>query len=163
MISMKINDKNNFMQHLLMQETFDFFLFCEGQVRAASTFHLDGRINRDYYNSEELSDLSENFISWKNIRPVVFSMIQGKRVPTKMKLVFALPSPYYEKILRQGGLSLSPSDIGGLYLHVLYENDTITLVTGTSLNLFSMDKTLDRYWDNFISSWIGQHFDADKI
>lgn len=151
------------MQHLLMKETFDFFLFCEGQIRSASTFHLDGRINRDYFDSEELPDMSENFVSWAGIRPVVFSIIQGKKVPTKLKLVFALPSDCYTDILKQCASSLSPSDLGGLHLHILYENDAITLITGTSLNVFTLDKTIDSCWDNVVRTLLKQHFDIEII
>ena len=42
MISLKINDINNFMQKLLIGNAFDSFLLCEGEVDTSNTFTING-------------------------------------------------------------------------------------------------------------------------
>ena len=54
MISIRINDTGNFMQKLLVDDTFDHFLMFESEIITSSSFNLDGRINRDFYDSDEL-------------------------------------------------------------------------------------------------------------
>ena len=56
MISFKVNDINNFMQHLLVKETFDNYLLCEGQIDTSNSFSLNGRINAAFYDSNELEE-----------------------------------------------------------------------------------------------------------
>jgi hypothetical protein len=80
-----------------------------------------------------------------------------------MKLVFAFPKSNYDKIISDSGINNTANDIGGLYLHILYENNQITVVTGTTLNIFTLDKTLDMYWDNLMKAFLGKHFDIEEI
>lgn len=163
MISIKINDINNFMQHLLAKETFDNFLFYEGQISTASTFEFDGKINREFFDSEELTSLMDNFISWGKIRNVCFEIIKGKKVPTKLKLVLGLSKTHFNDIIYKSGSNHSDTDISGLYLHVNYEYDEIHIITGSSLNVFTLDKTIDHYWDKTTESFLSKYFNMEKI
>ena len=45
---------------------------------------------------------------------------------------------------------LSIQDVGGLYLNLVYENDVLNCITGTYLNIFTMDKSLEKAWDKKI-------------
>lgn len=159
---MKINDINNFMQNILVQDTFDSFLISDGEISTSSTFILNGSINRNFYDSDELESLNENFVCWKQIKHICYEIIRGKKVPTRMKLVFAFPTSSYQKIINDCGMNITPENIGGLYLHVLYENNEITVITGTSLNIFTMDKTLDKYWDNIMKNFLNKHFNIEE-
>ena len=161
MISIRVNDINHFMQHLLTKDTLDRFIFYEGQISTASTFELDGRINREFFDSEELASLPDEFVSWHKIKTVCFEIIKGKKVPTKMKLVLGLSQTHYEEILNQCGVNHSPSDIGGLYLHIHYEQGEIQIITGSTLNIFTMDKSLDKHWDGMIQTFLSKQFDID--
>lgn len=162
MISIKINDVSNFMQNLLVQDTFDSFLLCDGEIHTANVISINGRINKNFYDSQELESINEDFVIWKNLKHICFEIIKGKKVPTKMKLVFSLPKSSYAKIIEDCGATLTPENIGGLYLHVLYENNQIEIITGTSLNIFTMDKTLDKYWDSTMQSFLSKHFDVTE-
>lgn len=163
MISIKINDINNFMQNILVQDTFDSFLISEGEISTSNTFTFNGSINKNFYDTNELGDIYEDFIFWKQLKHICFEIIRGKKVPTHMKLIFALPKNSYRKIIGDSGMNISVDSIGGLYLHVLYENNQITVITGTSLNIFTMDKTLDKYWDNIMKNFLNKYFDTEEI
>lgn len=163
MISIKINDTNNFMQNLLVKEIFDSFLLCEGEIHTSNSIAINGRINTGFYDSEELDSITEDFVLWKNLKHICFEIIRGKKVPTKMKLVFAMPKSSYSKIITDSGINISEDSIGGLYLHITYENNVITTITGTSLKVFTMDKTLDKYWDNLMKAFLSKHFEIEEL
>ncbi len=163
MISIRINDINNFMQNLLSGNIFDSFLCCDGEISTATTYSFHGRINKDFYTSDELETLTEDFIPWKNIKHICYEIIKGKKPPTKIKLVLSLPKASYSKMISDTGVPFTPENIGGLYLHLLYEKNEMTIITGTSLNIFTMDKTLDQYWDNQIKIFLDNHFNTQEI
>ena len=160
MISIKINDVNKFMHDTLATDIFDAFLISEAEICTSGTFHINGRINKNFYDSDELQNINEDFISWKQLKHICFEIIRGNKVPTRMKLVFASPKKCYDKIIQDCGISLSTENIGGLYIHVLYENNEISIITGTTLNVFTMDKTLDQYWDRATIEFLRHHFDV---
>ena len=149
------------MQHLLTTETFDRFLFCEGELHTYSSFQMDGRINRNFFDSEELDSLTEDYILWGKIRNIFFDVIKGKKAPTKMKLILALPRERYSDFINQTATSLTASDLSGLFLHIHYEHSAIQLITGSSLKIFSMDKSLDHSWDTYITELIKKYFDFE--
>ena len=64
----------------------------------------------------------------------------------------------YPKILKLSSCGLTESDIQGLFVHVTYENNTINIITATSLNIFTLDKTLDKYWDSTITKLMDSKF-----
>ena len=163
MIHLKIKDINNFMQHLLVQDTFHHFLVYEGEICTSNLFQFDGHINKKFYNHDEPEALTEDFISWETIKPICFQMIKGEKVPTKIKLVFAFPKGSYEKLIADCGIHISPEEIGGLYLHITYENGLVKIITGTTLNTFTMDKTLDHYWDHLMQKFFQHYFDVEDF
>ena len=163
MISIRINDTGNFMQKLLVADTFDHFLMCESEIITSSSFNLDGRINRDFYDSDELEHINDDFVFWKNIKHICFEIIKGHKVPKKLRLVFALSKTKYNEIIEKSGMSISADDIGGLYLHITYENGKTEIITGTSLNTFTMDKTLDHYWDKSVTAFLLEHFNMEIL
>lgn len=162
MISFNVKDINIFMQQLLMKETFDNFLLCDCHIDTSNPFNIDGRINRKFYSSEELETINNDFICWKNIKHICFEIIKGKKVPTKMKLVLALSKDNYNEIIHNSGMLIDPAQIGGLYIHITYEDSKVEVITGTSLNTFTMDKTLDKYWDKTVLSFFSQYFACEE-
>lgn len=163
MISIKINDVNNFMQKLLTDDIFDTFLVTEGEICTSNTFTINGHINRNFYNSDELNLINEEFILWKQSKHICFEIIRGKKVPTRMRLIFALPKNGYNKIIADCGMNIAKDNINGLYIHILYENSELSVITGTSINIFTLDKTLDKYWDQLITQFLSKNFDIKEI
>ena len=53
MIALQIQDIKDFMNRLLLKETFDPFLVIEATITTYNTFHIDGRLKPDYYSPEE--------------------------------------------------------------------------------------------------------------
>ena len=122
------------MSHLLLSDTFDNFLFIEGEIVTFNTFTIDGFIQKSFYESEE--EAGNDYALWKQLRELCFSMIRGKRTPLSFKFVFSLSPRNIAKLLQQKNLDYQPGDVQGLYLN--------------------MDKSLEREWDAMVPRFFDQ-------
>ena len=73
-----------------------------------------------------------------------------------MKIVLMLPAKSIEKLLEKSSVFLNPSDINGLYLNIKFENNDLIYTTGTSIKVFSLDKSLDQLWDERAKAFMRQ-------
>ncbi len=152
MISLHILDVKGFMSQLLLRDTFDHFYLTEASVTTFCTFRIDGHLQKDYYSSEERKqeEFSLPYSFWKQVRPFCLELIKGKKTPLNFRITFQLSASNTEKLLRQTGTSFTSSDVNGLYLNLHYDGHSLHCVTGTSLNLFTMDKSLEHTWDEMV-------------
>ena len=142
---------------LVVQEDFDSFLVSELSLTTLCTFQIDGRIAADYFGTEEFAALSDHeFVSWKLLRPFVYQLIRGNRLPGQFRIVFRLAGYNVEKFLKQTGLPYTASDIGGLFMNLRYADKRLSCYTGTSLNVFDLSKNLDREWDQMVQNFLHQ-------
>lgn len=142
---------------LFAAEDFDAFLVSELSLSTLCTFQVDGHIPVDYFSAEELEGLPDpKLIAWKQLRPLVFQLVKGNRLPGQFKIVFRLAGYNVEKFLKQTGLSYRPEDIGGLFLNLRYMNQALSCYTGTSLNVFDLSKSLDHEWDRMVKGFFRQ-------
>lgn len=138
------------MQHLLLKPTFDSFSLIEGEITTYNTFHVNGFIHKKFYEDAPAKEYS----SWGDLREFCFHIIRGKRTPLNFRFILSLPKEDFETFLANQGLSsLCPSDIQGLYLNFKYDGINLQCITGTSLNIFTMDKTLENIWDNYAKAF----------
>ncbi len=133
------------MQHLLLKPTFDFFSLIEGEITTYNTFHVDGFLHKDFFDEPP----GQEYSAWGNLRTFFFNLIRGKRTPLSFRFILSLPEERFEEFLAGQGLSLSAADIRGLYLNFKYDGTSLKCVTGTSLNIFTMDKSLENLWDSY--------------
>lgn len=142
------------MQHLLLKPTFDSFSLIEGEVTTYNTFRIDGLIHKKFYEDPPAKEYS----SWGDLREFCFHIIRGKRTPLNFRFILSLPKENFEDFLiNQDISSLRPSDIQGLYLNFKYDGTDLQCTTGTSLNIFTMDKTLEGIWDNYAQKFFLNH------
>ena len=157
MVSLKILDVKSFMGSLLIQKVFDNFLLSEAEVITYGHFSIDGRINQNYYTEEEKEELQlKKYARWAEIKPYIFSIVKGNKLPLFIKIVMLLSEENTEKLLAQSGVALKKEDINGLFLNIRYEKENLTIVTGTSIAAFTMDKTLDHFWDDNVKKFLGK-------
>ena len=155
MISLTIKDTKNFMSQLLIKETFDTLYISEADISTAITSSINGSINKDYYTNEEYEQLSlKKYSTWSTVKPICFDIIKGKKVPSSMKIVFILPENICESIISYYSLPFSLSDISALCINVRYINGNVTITTGSSLNIFTLDKAVDNALDDYIKKFL---------
>ncbi len=157
MIALSFPDIRLTTAKLFVQDDFDSFLVSEISLTTLCTFQIDGRIAADYFNSDEFAALpDQDLVSWKLLRPFLYQLIRGNRLPGQFRIVFRLAGYNVEKFLKQTGLPYSPADIGGLFMNLRYADKRLSCYTGTSLNVFDLSKNLDREWDRMVQSFLHQ-------
>lgn len=154
MIAFELTEVKECMSKLLLSETFDPFLFIEGEIVTYNTFTIDGFLKKDFFEKDMIPE--RKYSLWKEVREYCFSLIKGKRTPLNFKFVFGLSESNIEKLLKQQGLPFTPQDVQGLYLNFTYDGQHLKCITGTSMNLFTMDKSLDHAWDKMVQKFFAQ-------
>lgn len=161
MRSLQIPDVKDFMTKLLTTDIFDTFLVSEASVTTFTTFQIDGSYHPDYFgNMDGSADADhgkeETAPYWRLIRPFFFDLIKGKHTPLNFKIVFRLADYNVEKLLLQAGIPLHALDVSGLYLNIYYNGKEISCITGTSVRVFTLDKSLEHAWDDMVGKFLKQ-------
>lgn len=155
MVFLKINDMKGFTSHLLVKNTFEQMELVEGTVKTHSTFVIDGEKNTSYYaDTDEEPENAYN--TWEKLRPVCYEIIKGKQLPIYFKFVFRLDKEHTGRLLWELP-DFKPEDITGLFLNIKYENGILSLTTGTSLKIFTLDKTVDKVFDRFVTGFLTEN------
>jgi hypothetical protein len=156
MTALKIEDVKAFTSRLFVREDFDAFLVKEVSIITYNSFTIDGHIRQGYYTREELEEGGfEELSTWSMLRPFCFSLIKGKKLPGSFRIVLQLPRRSLEGFA--GKIGMDAGQIQGLYLNIRYEDGALYCVTGTSMNLFTMDKTLEEEWDRAVKEFMRSH------
>lgn len=155
-ITIESSDIKAFMNHLLIKDTFDSFLLEEAAITTSNSFTIDGHIHKDFYSEEEYDTLPDKeFLSWSKARPFCFDIIKGNKLPLQFKIVIKASKTYTEKLLLRKPCSIAPENVGGLYINIRYDSaSSLTIVSMASLNIFTMDKSLEEIWDNVCTKFI---------
>lgn len=155
MIAIEITEVKDFMGKLLQKETFDNFLLIEMDIVNAASYHIAGHRQKAWYDTDEWEDLPEqDYLTWREVKPAAFDLIKGHKIPLKISAVFRLSEENTARILKRGGFSFDTDAVGGLFFNLKFENNTILLTTGVSMNTFTLDKSLERQWDDDFSEFI---------
>lgn len=153
MIALQIKNTKSIMNTLLISELFDSFLVEEASITTFNTFHIDGHIVKNFFSSEELENLNQplpEFSSWKDIRPICFQLIKGKKTPVAFRVILHASPKLVASISEHPDCEVSADLIRSLVLNIRYDNGHVTCVTGTAFTTFLMDKTTDNVWDKYI-------------
>lgn len=146
MLCIKITDVKTFMSHLLLQSTFDNFLLSELDVLTFNSFHINGKLNKSWFDTDEL-DNEEDYAKWHQLRQYAYQVIKGSKVPASMKLVFYLSKENKERILNRVGGNWRAEDVSQFCLNMKYENGEMYLTCGVAYNTFTMDQSLQEQWN----------------
>lgn len=148
MISLKLPELKQAADKLFAKEDFDYFLVREISITTGTSFHIDGRLHKEFYTEEEIAEMrSPVYADWKQLRPVCYQLIKGKKLPLSFQITLSLSPDNIDKFSARYHLPYDSGQITGLYLHFRYENKVLTLSTGTSMNVFTLDKSLEHAWD----------------
>lgn len=161
MIALKLTNRKLFMKHLLLTETFDHFLFIEGEITTFSKFSIDGYLQKSFFEDTEQPNVDFSF--WKQIRNYCFSIIKGKQTPLNFKFIFSLSPENTARLITQNQLDFHPEDVQGLYLNIRFDGTDLLCITGTSLKTFSMDRSLEQAWDKMVQKFFIQKDIAFEI
>lgn len=156
MRSYQIQDIRDFMKKLLISEAFDTFLLSEASITTYATFHIDGTFHPEYLNTadaELLTAEKSGCVLWLRIRPFFFELTKGKNTPLSFRIVFRLAPHNVESLIAQTGVPLQADAVDGLFLNIHFDGSSLTCTSGTSLRVFSMDRTLEHSWDGMLEKF----------
>lgn len=154
MLSIQITEIKNFMAHLLSRETFDQFYLVEASVKMNISYHLDGHLNHDFFDTDTPEKPDRDYCLWREARPFVFNIIKGKRLPLGCKVVLGLPKGTIAFLIKESQCTFREEDIEGIYLNILYEQKKLTITTGISYRTFSLDKSLEHNVDDHMRKFL---------
>ena len=136
-----------FTSKLFVGDTFDHFLVKEAEIITFNRFSIDGHLRKEFYTAEEREEMVMKQLStWAMIKTLCFSLIKGRRLPESFRIVLKLPQEKARDFLETRELPIRPEQLEGLYLNIRYENGGVVCLTGTSLNFFTLDKTVEEQW-----------------
>lgn len=152
MIAQKISNLRLFTKQLFLENCFDSFLVSEVTITTYNTFHIDGTRKKEFFTEEEWNTLhSELFSTWSQLRPICFSLIKGKKLPLSFKIIFRLSQTDMSTLFSDRSI---PAELDGLFLNIIYKNDELTCVSGTSYQQFTMDRSADTIWDQYLTKFL---------
>ena len=146
MISLKILEMNRFMGKLLKGENFDGFLLKEGFLRTFMEYRFQGRVFPDYFDTEEQTNHTEEYVYWGEIKPFVFDLVKGKRTPLAFSFTLLMAKNETARMLARQAVNVG-EDVPSLFLQIRFEHGVGHIITGTARNTFTLDKSLDEAWD----------------
>lgn len=143
MLVFSIQNVKGFMSMLLKNDTFDTFEVRHVQVQTFTNFEISGILDKDYYTEDEQLQRIRNYCLWSELRPIVFHLIKGNKLPKTIKLIFSLPNDIMESVSDKAS---------ALFLNITFESGQINCVTGSSQKDFSLDKSVEYIWDEYIEN-----------
>ena len=155
-----LKDQKKFMNQFLKSELFDHFLLAEATIHGALSYHVDGKINRDFFDPEELSALTADgseYLPFSHFRPICYELIRGKHTPLYMKFVFLLSPTNMKKTILSADTGFSPEDVSGIFLNLTFRDGRMALTTGVSSRTFTPNHSLDNAWDGLAARFLTNH------
>ena len=59
-----------------------------------------------------------------------------------------------DKFIEDSDVVLQSADVLSLSMNIRYQNDELTIVTGTSLRIFTVDRSLEQQWDQWVRRFL---------
>lgn len=147
----EIEEKADYIRELFVSKYDSFYLY-EARVKTKLDYYINGKLNKAYFDSEQAEELPE-YIEWKDIKQTVYDYIRGKRLPIAFKIILMFNRENINRLLEMNHLPVNSEDVGALFLNVVYEHETLSVTTGTSLKIFTLDKTLEQVWDDTVKKY----------
>lgn len=144
MLAFQILDVKGFMSLLLKNDLFDSFEVRSVKLQTFASFEIDGTLQKEFFSLQEQEQFNRGYCLWSELRPVVFQLIKGNKLPRSIKIIFSSST---EKTARIS------ENASALFLNVVFENGEISCVTGSSQKNFTLEKSVDMLWDNAMVSF----------
>ncbi len=188
MVALKIEQVGDFMNKFLLRSTFDGFDFVRGDVTGFAVFTIDGRLQKDFYSSDEQEEIGDRvYVPWTEMKPRVCALIRGKNTPLSMHFVMRLsdrhtqallqqenlqqledvvrpqPGAGPQALLQQENLQQLQDKLEGLYLNIRFARGELECVTGVSFRTFVADRSLEFLWDRTAARFLSQNGIAAEV
>ena len=141
MIVFKVENIKEFMAKVLTGEMFDKFHVTACEITTFVTFQIDGRCHDEWFDTDEKPGDDSGQVLWRDLRPIVFELIRGKKTPEIFKVGFC----HY----------LGNGDVGSI--RIQYEKGELFLFTGYMQKEFSLRKEAQLSWDDNCRNFLKEY------
>ena len=149
----EIEDIKSFMNELLVNEKYDSFYLYEIRLKTSLDYYISGKINKEFYDTEEEREELYDYVSWGEVKHTVFELIKGNRLPISFRVILMFNRENIERIIEMNNLPIRPEDVSNLSMNIYYEDEKLLVTTGSSLKIFTLDKTLEHLWDDTVGKY----------
>jgi len=136
-LNLQLTDTKAVMAKLLKEEAFDDLLLSAMEILTFASFDV----------KQKKDDLH-----WRDIRPFALDIVKKGGAPKSMKLVFSLDKERATELKAHTNFFLNIYYTSG-------EAGSLIATTGTSAKTFSLDKSGDHLWED----WVGRFFESHQI
>lgn len=144
LIAGTVENKKDFMNTLLKGTAFDRLLVRTVSLRTNIVYEMDCTLNKEWFTDDELETIDDKYASWSIIKPTVFELIKGTKLPGYMKIVLSPSAEATSKV---------HSNAAALFINIIFEDNKLSIITGSSEIAFSMDKSVEHSWDEYSSKF----------
>ena len=153
MTNFEIENTKEFLNMLFTNDKYDSFYLFELRLKVELDYYISGKLNKGYIQDEMEADTDSDYIQWKDIKGTILGLIKENRLPDSMKLILMFNADNVERLIEMNNLPISPEGVGGLFMNIYLEQGQMQLTTGTSMKVFTLDKTLEQVWDSTVSKY----------
>lgn len=146
MLALNIINIKDFMNYLFKSNIFDNLETREIKINTFINFEINGTINKDFFDLD--SEIKRKYCLWSEVKPYIFNIIKGKRLPKYIKIILSV---------KEENMSIISNNASALFLNIIFENNEILCVTGASQKFFSIDKSYQYNWDEYIISFLKKY------
>ena len=141
MLSVSIIDNKLFMNKLLRENIFDNFEVRKVEIQTFTHFEISGIIDKNFYTVEEQENIERNFCIWSELKPIIFNLIKGNKLPGFIKIIFSLDENTMQQL---------SDNAAAMFLNISFENNAIVCTSGYSQKTFTLDKKVENCWEEYI-------------
>ncbi len=149
----EIEDIKTYMNELLVNDKYDSFYLYEIRLKTSLDYYISGKINKEFFDTDdEMADV-EDYVNWGEVKQTIFDLIKGKRLPISFKIILMFNRDNIERLVEMNNIPINPEDVSNLSMNIYYEGGKLLVTTGTSLKVFTLDKTLEHIWDDTVGKY----------
>ncbi len=157
MIAIQFTNTKKFMSLFLASETFDEFLLESAELHLANVYNIDGRIHKEFYGGDFDEKLMPyELSSWAQLRSTCFDLIKGKHTPLSFKFIMCASPDKKDEILSDENYMEVRDMVSSLVFRLSFKDGHVTLTSGAALSGFSLDKSYEKAWDDFIRKFLAK-------
>ena len=141
-VTLDTAEVKGFMNRLLREDILDQFEVRGVEMAQSTRISINGALETPTENTDsEAKPSSPGFITWEALRPLIFAIIKTGVKPKQIKIIFSKKTQEAKELHQNAA---------ALFLNMIYENDTVNFTTATAQKEFSLEKSLDDSWDEWV-------------
>lgn len=145
MIQLFIENSKKFMNKLFKEEIFDNYYVRGITIYCLTKYEISGALDKDYLDAQNTDSINRSYCLWSEIKPIVFSIIKGNKQPKLLKVILSIDNEKAKEIHENSAT---------LFININYESGELNIITGASQKNFSLDKSLDKAWDKYVTAFL---------